>query len=378
MSAETAERALKHFLSAGPLANDPPMVLPARIALDLSGEAIRARLCTFSGPNSEELALRPDLTLALALQRVAALDAGSTDQDTLSYRGRAFRLPSGPGEDVEFEQVGFERYGAASSPEEDAEVLARVAAACRAAGLKEARLMMGDVSLFETLIGVLDLPEAWQARLTRRFRGGAPLNRVIASDDEAASGAVSSSGLAQLVERLEGAEAESLLAGLLGLAGVETIGERGLDEVLQRLSERRRDGTRQPLPPRAAEILGEVLEMEGTPDDVLTDLRALATREKLDALEPALDRIAARQAALQQMLGDALPDRVFAPAFGRRFTYYDGFVFQIEPRGAPADKPAASGGRYDTMIARLSQGRFEETAIGGMVRPDRLDAEARS
>ena len=53
---------------------DPPMVMPAAQPLELSGEAVRARLCVFTGTGGEECALRPDLTLPLA---IAQADAGN-------------------------------------------------------------------------------------------------------------------------------------------------------------------------------------------------------------------------------------------------------------------------------------------------------------
>ena len=47
---------------------DPPTLMPAEIILELSGEAVRSRLCTFTDAAGQELCLRPDLTTPIAKQ----------------------------------------------------------------------------------------------------------------------------------------------------------------------------------------------------------------------------------------------------------------------------------------------------------------------
>ena len=65
--------------------------------------------------------------------------------------------------------------------------------------------------------------------------------------------------------------------------------------------------------------------------------------------------------------------------FGRRFNYYDGFLFELfHPGEANGRRPFGAGGRYDTLLARLSDGAVDATAIGGVVRPDRLNKGGRA
>ena len=102
---------------------DPPITMPASQPLELSGEAVRARLCVFVNEMGEECALRPDLTLPVAL---AQAEQGVSGETVKRYAARAFRLPVVPGDALEFTQVGFERYGAPSTAETDAESFALV------------------------------------------------------------------------------------------------------------------------------------------------------------------------------------------------------------------------------------------------------------
>ena len=74
---------------------DPPTLMPAALPLELSGEAVRARLCVFANGDGYEQALRPDLTLPVAQAEADARAAGTTTGETVArYAARAFRLPS--------------------------------------------------------------------------------------------------------------------------------------------------------------------------------------------------------------------------------------------------------------------------------------------
>ena len=49
-----------------------PVLQPLTALLDLAGEAMRARLLVVAGDGGEELALRPDFTIALARAHIAS------------------------------------------------------------------------------------------------------------------------------------------------------------------------------------------------------------------------------------------------------------------------------------------------------------------
>ena len=72
-------------------------------------------------------------------------------------------------------------------------------------------------------------------------------------------------------------------------------------------------------------------------------------RAALEAFSERLDRIA-------ELKPPFWADAVFSAEAGRRFEYYDGFVFELA-REAALDRPIVSGGRYDGLITRLSGGK---------------------
>ena len=102
-------------------------------------------------------------------------------------------------------------------------------------------------------------------------------------------------------------------------------------------------------------------------------MRGIGRREFLaavQALEPAAG-IAERLTLVAKLKPPFWSEAVFSAQAGRRFEYYDGFVFELARDGA-ADRPIVSGGRYDGLISRLSGGTREASAIGAALRADRL------
>ncbi|MEM1148095.1 MAG: ATP phosphoribosyltransferase regulatory subunit, partial [Pseudomonadota bacterium] len=75
---------------------EPNVLIEARVPLELSGEAVRSRICTFVDDNGVEWALRPDLTLPVALAEIAERRSGDRPEAIRHYRGPVFRLPALP------------------------------------------------------------------------------------------------------------------------------------------------------------------------------------------------------------------------------------------------------------------------------------------
>ena len=63
---QIAETASDVFARTGARPVDPAYVLASDVPLELSGEAVRARLCVFTDHRGNEMVMRPDLTLPVA------------------------------------------------------------------------------------------------------------------------------------------------------------------------------------------------------------------------------------------------------------------------------------------------------------------------
>ena len=110
------------------------------------------------------LALRSDPTIPIA--RVVANHYDAVDGPLrFSYFENAYRsVTTGSGQSREFLQGGVELIGV-DGVEGDAEVIALVASALEAAGLRRHRIGLGDATLYRDLLASCDVPEPEQAAL---------------------------------------------------------------------------------------------------------------------------------------------------------------------------------------------------------------------
>lgn len=344
---------------------DPPIVMPASQPLELSGEAVRARLCVFVNEMGEECALRPDLTLPVAL---AQAKEGVSGETVKRYSARAFRLPVVPGDPLEFTQIGFERYGAPSTAATDAESFALVCEAASAAGAGGCDARLGDLSVFPAFVDALGLAPGLADALKRAFRQAGGVAALLKS-----GGSQPVHGLAA---RLKGAapdEAKAIVSDIFALSGIQTQGTRTLDEVVEGLLAQAADAEYGAAPDTARQTLEAVMAVNCPPNDAADKLLAISRQAGLNGLDPVLERLQARTDAMVKLAPTFMKSARFGTPFGRRFNYYDGFLFELfHPGEADSRRPFGAGGRYDTLLARLSDGKIDTTGIGGVVRPDRL------
>ncbi|MFN7054650.1 ATP phosphoribosyltransferase regulatory subunit [Hyphomonas sp.] len=358
------------FEASGGTPIDPGYVLPADLPLELSGEAVRARLCVFADHRGAEMVMRPDLTLPVAQHEAARLESGENGPRTYTYAAPAFRLPASPDDPLEFPQVGLERFGHETGPMADADLFALVLRAAEACGVRPSTIITGDLAIVPAFIEALDLPAVTADLLKRAFRQEGGMRAVL---DAAARPLESEASAA-----LDAADPEAALAALLAARAIPLAGTRSLAEIAAGLRARRAAIEAGGLTPAARAALLALREVDCALKDAPATLAALAETHGLTAAAPALERFAARTAAIFDLAPQAERRAVFRAGFGRRFTYYDGFVFEVLADGLGPDQHVAAGGRYDGLIASLSGGRASATGIGGVVRPDRIIRVRRS
>ncbi len=353
------------FARLGGELTDPPIIMPANQPLELSGEAVRARLCVFVGENGEECALRPDLTLPVAL---AQASAGMSGETVKRYAARAFRLPVVPGDVMEFTQVGFERYGAPSTADVDAESFALVCEAAASTGVRDSETRMGDLSIFPAFVDALELAPGLAEGLKRAFRQAGGVSALLASKPGKPV-----HGLAARLKGASPAEAKAIVSDIFALSGIQPQGHRTLDEIVEGLLAQAADAEHGGAPDLARQTLEAVMAVDCPPEQAADALLAIARQAGVSGVEPVLERLDQRATSMKSMAPDFMKAARFGTPFGRRFNYYDGFLFELFHVGQSSGRrPFGSGGRYDTLLSRLSNGAVDATAIGGVVRPDRL------
>src|SRR6266404_3054771 len=121
---------LNLFAARGYAREEPSVLQPAELFLDRSGEEIRRRTFTLTDPSGRDLALRPDLTIAICRQAVLS---NRIFPARIAYNGLVFRhQPGEPLRPTQFFQAGVELLGLQDATAGDSEILSLAVEALRA------------------------------------------------------------------------------------------------------------------------------------------------------------------------------------------------------------------------------------------------------
>lgn len=350
---------------------EPPILQPAEIFLDRSGEEIRRRTFVFSDPAGQELCLRPDLTVPVCRM---FLDGGAKTPARFAYHGPAFRFqPNEPERPNQFLQTGVECLGVRDRASADIEVLTLAVEGVRATGLKNFSVKIGDVALFVGLIDALDIPPQWRGRLKRHFWRPHYFSNLLAR--LSAKAEIPAQNYLAHLGNADGAEARAVLEALLDDTGSVLIGGRTREEILDRLMEQAVETAAVRLDQRQVALIERVLSVSGPARKSMAAIRALLKRNGVKLSAP-LDAMERRIAVLTK-LGLDEKRLSFAARFGRNMEYYTGFVFELWSRDAEGQVQIAGGGRYD-MLLKMLGAKSDIPAVGCAIRSERVLAARKS
>lgn len=174
----TADTLMQIFAEAGFNRINTHILQPAAPYIKLLGEEMRARLYMFTGPDGEELCLRPDLTVPTVR---AYVERGMEGEKRLSYCGTAFRYqPRGVGQPEEFTQVGFEIINGTDFRVDEDAALRLIVQAVEAAGLQDYIFKINDMLLFTTFLQLRIPNMNIRDRLILSYRQGADMDITLA------------------------------------------------------------------------------------------------------------------------------------------------------------------------------------------------------
>ncbi|WP_299484321.1 ATP phosphoribosyltransferase regulatory subunit [uncultured Roseibium sp.] len=350
---------------------NPPILQPADVFLDLTGEDIRRRLYLTQGSGGTDLCLRPDFTIPVGRQHVASGKAKLPA--AYCYNGPVFRQrPDGLGE---IPQLGAESLGRTDTAEADADLLALSDRALDAFGASGMSIRIGDEALFAAVLTGLDLPKVWRRRLRDLFGETDKLTSAI--DRMAGNSSTDEDnrdvrlGFLSALEGADPAAAHAVVEDLLSIAGISAVGGRTPSEIADRFLEQAALASGARGHDQAAKTLRAYLALKADGDAAVKALRDFSTSNKLDLDAP----IAAFERRLSALAAKGIaPSRVtFAAEFGRRLDYYSGFVFEIHAASAEIGGPLVGGGRYDKLLTLLGAGE-NVPAIGFSMWLDRIAA----
>lgn len=362
---------LELFKAAGHTEVNPPILQPADVFLDLTGEDIRRRLYLTNGSDGLDLCLRPDFTIPVCRHHLAQ------DQVSLPaaycYNGPVFRQrPAGLGE---IPQLGAESLGRTDTSEADADLLALSVNALETFGVRENTIRVGDETLFAAVLDGLELPSVWRRRLRDLFGETDKLSAAIdrmaggtASDDEGRDVRL---GFLSAMEGADPEAAHAVVEDLLSIAGISAVGGRTPSEIADRFLEQAALARGARGHDKAAKTLSAYLTLKSDGAHAASVLRQFGKDFGL-VLDKPLAAFEQRMMAVDRKGID--PTRLsFAAEFGRRLDYYSGFVFEIHASEKTVEGPLVGGGRYDKLVNLL--GAEEDVpAIGFSMWLDRIAA----
>jgi ATP phosphoribosyltransferase regulatory subunit len=356
------------FTEAGYPRAEAPLLHPADLFIDLSGEDIRRRLYVTQDAEGRELCLRPEFTIPLCLAVVAR---GGAPSAAMSYFGPVFRHRQG--ESGEFVQAGVESVGRADGPAADAEMIALALDAATALGLSSGRVRLGDVALLDGVLAALGASASFGRRLKRRLASGREPFPT-AGDASVSTGLEAYAGVLAALEGAGPKAARAFVTDMLSMTGVQVSGGRSVGEIAERFLAKAQAGDAV-LSAERMNVLKDFLVLDGDPDQVADGLRRLAQDHAL-AIDPVIAAWEARAGFLAARGVDI--GRIDAQTrFVRNLDYYTGMTFEIADARLAGGRPLIGGGRYDALLGRLGAGqpapavgfsvwvdRFMETATG--------------
>jgi ATP phosphoribosyltransferase regulatory subunit len=349
--------AVRAPLRDGATAVDPPLVQPLNLLLDLLGETLRTHVLVVQ-TNGAEACLRPDFTAAVAREHLE----GGGGAGRCFYEGPAFRAAP----DEEFLQIGLELIGEADAEAADAEIASRAWRSASAGGRSDLRLVVGDLGLFAAFCEGVGLSAGTRSRLRARLGAGTAWTAELERRPASGGGR-----LAGWLAGLPEAQAAEVLTELWETNKYRPVGGRTPADIARRLAER--SAEREALSAEQRGWLERLVAIGDQPGRALEAVWRLA-REAGASLDPALER-AARRVELLSQAGVGAAAQQLSPGFGRPFSYYDGFLFEVRSAALGEAAPVAAGGRYDGLLERLQPGGGAP-AVGCMVRPYRAWAGA--
>ncbi len=341
----------------------PASVLPASVLLELTGESVRGRLCSFPAPNGEEFCMRPDMTAPIALE----VARENLAVKRYLYSGTVYRFPqAGSGDSIEFDQTGFEWFGNSGGPQEDAEGLALTLDTLASQGVDNAELRFGDSALFFALIDALKLDAPWPQRLRKAFNRKRGPRELMAAAADTAQRSPLASALCELNED----DARAAVEEVFAVSGISAVGGRDADDIAKRLRALSQNNGQGPSA-KAQAAIQSFLDVKAPARKAVDEIAKIAKTAGVK-LDKALSEYSTRLDALEGLGAPMVSGAVFDTEFGRRFDYYDGLVFKVTHSELGSAMPLATGGRYDGLVSALSGGKVSTNAFGVALRADRI------
>lgn len=339
--ADTLQQGAPHIEAA------PHPLQPTEHFLDHANRDVRRHFSIVNDVEGRSFFLRPDFTLPICMEYAEE----ETDAPLCYfYHGRIWLWSIADHKARGQAQMGIEHIGVRDIHQTSAAVMDATYQALLVAGCDAPFLRMGDTALFDQLVKCLDLPDDWRLRLQRLFRQNTKLALFFEQAQEALTARIQNKATIECSSRAE-------LEDFLAKKNITHIGQRSLDEIVERLGEQNALH-RADLPKKAMEVIKSFLKLpDAYPERALENIAQFAKTHQLNFDAP-LHALATNWQKMQVLpLKKILSEdkAVFSTHFqGTHLNYYTGFVFSFltHPKAALA---LAGGGQYNGLLKALTK-----------------------
>ena len=340
-----SENIIKVFKKNGFVLSEPDVLLDSEYIIQRSGENFRRSMLTFENDDGKVMCLRPDLTVASCIKYLE-----KKSKSKIYYSGQAYRRSNQKTSELINDQLGIEILGSKNKLQDDYKVIKTILNSAEKIKSKKIAIKVGDISLFNSLINSLDMPERWKLRLIRHFWRPKYFEELLKrleknSDIDSATFDTDKKRFYEMKKM----EQDKVIAG------------RSISEILKRFDKKIKDPRSFNEGKQIVKIIRSFLKINCQLSKLDETLLDFAKKNNLE------ENIFKEFKSIQNL--KKLNIKVnFITNFGRDIEYYTGLVFEVYNS---SNKEIARGGRYDSLLKSLGSKR-NISAVGAAINLNNL------
>jgi len=325
-SKKLSEQIIKTFKSNGFVLSEPDVLLDSEYIIQRSGENFRRSMLTFENEDGKVMCLRPDLTVASCIKYLE-----KKSKSKIYYSGQAYRRSNKKTSELINDQLGIEILGSKNKLQDDYKVIKTILNSAEKIKSKKIEIKVGDISLFNSLINSLDMPERWKLRLIRHFWRPKYFEELLKRLEKNSDiDSVTFDTDKKRFYEMKKMEQDKVIAG------------RSISEILKRFDKKIKDPRSFNEGKQIVKIIRSFLKINCKLSKLDETLLDFAKKNNLK------ENIFKEFKSIQNL--KKLNIKVnFITNFGRDIEYYTGIVFEI----FSGTKEIARGGRYDDLLKSL-------------------------
>ena len=358
------------FINKGYTFCNPAMTIPADIVMNFMGEDVRNRLLFTSSPGGDELCLRPDFTLPLAISYIN----NELQSNKFVYDGYAFRFPSINEKTrycPEFRQIGIENFGDKNKIDAEGDVISQAYEILSSFYDDHLEIKISDISMFYQLLDHLNIDTHLFNRFRRLYWRGLSATEIKDSIKKIINTRFDIKPRLDLIEEYKNNNLSSIafIQKLAGSDDLSVFSGRQPDDIVKRYIDKSELSNNNAINDTVIEQITEFLSIKGNISKITQLLDNFQKKYHIDFAE-GIENLENRIKILRK---NQIPTDMieFNATLSRKVEYYTGLVFEVRMRNKNKNEPIAIGGRYDKIFEQLGS-KDPIPAVGCSIYIDRL------